>query len=83
MSELEVIEKIGTDAVRTLRRHKLSSGSTFMINSKDLPSKQSYLEFPDHSIHIVTLSGDAHSFVTIKVLDSVEINQVREKYSLY
>ncbi len=82
MSELEVIEKIGTNAVKKLRDNKLAAGVPFMINSKDLPSKQSYLEFPDHSIQIVTVSVDAHSFITVKVLDAREADLIRLKYNL-
>jgi hypothetical protein len=82
MGELEVIERIGTNAVKKLRDSKLAAGVPFMINSKDLPSKQSYLEFPDHSIQIVTVSADAHSFITVKVLDVHEADLIRLKYSL-
>jgi len=82
MSELEVIERIGTSAVKQLRDNKLAAGVPFMINSKDLPSKQSYLEYPDHSIQIVTVSADAHSFITVKVLDAREADLVRVKYNL-
>jgi hypothetical protein len=82
MGELEVIERIGTNAVKKLRDSKLAAGVPFMINSKDLPSKQSYLEYPDHSIQIVTVSVDAHSFITVRVLDTNEANLVRLKYKL-
>lgn len=82
MGELEVIERIGTNAVKKLRESKLAAGLPFMINSKDLPSKQCYLEFPDHSIQIVTVSADAHSFITIQILEPQEADLIRLKYSL-
>jgi hypothetical protein len=44
MNEVERLAKIGTDAVIKLRKEQLAAGEFFMINSNDLPSKQSYLE---------------------------------------
>lgn len=46
MTELEVLENIGTAAVKRLRKTKLSGGKPFMINSDDLSSGQIYLEYP-------------------------------------
>ncbi|WP_257670955.1 hypothetical protein [Parapedobacter tibetensis] len=53
MSELEVLENIGTSAVRRLRNSKLSTGKPFMINADELPSGQSYLEYPDGKVWVV------------------------------
>jgi hypothetical protein len=54
MSEIEVLENIATKAVHRLRADTLNSGQPFMINVDELPADQCYLEFPDHSIQLVT-----------------------------
>jgi hypothetical protein len=77
MSELEILENIGTVAVLELRKKKLTSGQPFMINSDDLPSKQSYMEYPDGSINIVTISSNERSFTIIRKLSFEEAKQVR------
>jgi hypothetical protein len=82
MSDLEVLEKIGTDAVLKLRRDKLATGKPFMINSTDLPSKQSYLEYPDGSINIVTVASDTRSFDVIRKLSNKEAESVRYRFGL-
>lgn len=82
MNELEILSQIGSLAVRKMREDKLASGIPFMINSKDLPSKQSYLEYPDRTIRIVTVSEDAHSFVTLQTLDHTQADAVRRRYKL-
>jgi hypothetical protein len=50
MTKLEEIQHLSSHVVRKLRKSKLAAGKPFMINSKNLPAQQSYLEFPDHSI---------------------------------
>lgn len=82
MSEIEVLQKIGSEAVKRLRKTKLASGKPFMINSQDLPNKQSYLEFPDKSIKIVTLSPNERGFTIINVLNIQEAKLIRQKYGL-
>ncbi|MGN6398483.1 MAG: hypothetical protein ACTHMI_23135 [Mucilaginibacter sp.] len=82
MSELEILEKIGTDAVLRLRKKKLAAGKPFMINSKDLPSTQSYLEYPDGSINIVTVAADSRSFEIVRKLSDKEAQSVRYRFSL-
>ena len=76
------LENIGKVAVRNLRMRKLQAGHPFMINSKDLPPKQSYLEYPDHSIRIVSISSDTRSFVKISELSSSEADKIRRKFNL-
>ena len=44
MSDLEVLENVGTAAVKRLRKQELAAGFPFMINSKDLPSIQCYMD---------------------------------------
>jgi hydrogenase maturation factor HypF (carbamoyltransferase family) len=75
-------ENIGKVAVRKLRMRKHHAGQPFMINSKDLPAKQSYLEYPDHSIRIVSIASDNRSFVTISELSRDEADKIRSKFNL-
>jgi len=82
MSGMEIIENVGTDAVRRLRSAKLNAGKPFMINSKDLPSQQSYMEFPDNTVKIVSVAANGQSFVTVVELSLEEANAVRSKYNL-
>ncbi len=76
------IEEIGNAAVRKLRKGKLQSGLPFMINSKELPSNQCYLEYPDGRIVLVTISKNERDFQLIRNLSAAEILYVREKYGL-
>jgi len=82
MSDLEVLENIGTAAVMQLRKEKLASGKSFMINSEELPAKQSYMEYPDGTINIVTIAPDERSFVTIRKLSDTEAQAVRHQFNL-
>ncbi|HEY5325989.1 MAG TPA: hypothetical protein VIJ27_03235 [Mucilaginibacter sp.] len=82
MSDLEVLENIGTDAVKRLRKQKLESGRPFMINSKELPSKQSYMEYPDKTISIVTAGLDSRSFITLRKLSEAEAGAIRKQFDL-
>lgn len=50
MLTLQNIEKKGTEAVKRLRIQKLEKGLPFIINSKELPSNQCYLEYPGGTI---------------------------------
>jgi hypothetical protein len=82
MSDLEVLEKIGTDAVKRLRKRKLASGQPFMINSKELPLKQSYLEYLDSTISIVTVAPDSRSFITVRKLTGTQAQSIRRRFNL-
>jgi len=82
MSDLEVLENIGTAAVMQLRKDKLASGKSFMINSEELPAKQSYMEYPDGTINIVTIAANERSFVTIRKLSDTEAQAVRHQFNL-
>lgn len=82
MSELEVLEHIGTTAVKRLRKNKLSAGKPFMINSDDLPSGQSYLEYPDGTIRIVKVSADSRSFTILEELNAGEAKAVRVSHGI-
>ncbi len=82
MSDLEVLENIGTAAVMHLRKEKLASGKSFMINSADLPAKQSYLEYPDGTINLVTIAPNERSFTTLRKLSVKEADALRRQFNL-
>ncbi|NTS39424.1 hypothetical protein HRG84_00785 [Flavisolibacter sp. BT320] len=76
------MESKGTAAVKHLRKQKLAAGVPFMINSNELPSNQCYLEFPDGSIQLVSLSKNGRDFNIIRDLSTQESQQVRVKFGL-
>jgi hypothetical protein len=82
MTALQIIEKIGNEAVQKLRLQKLRHGHPFMINSKDLEPNQCYLEYPDGSIQLVFLKNAAKEFTVIRTLSSPEELSVRRRYGL-
>ena len=65
MTALQSIAKIGNDAVKELRLHKLRNGQPFMINSKDLKCNQCFLEYPDGTIQLVFLKPGARKVADI------------------
>jgi hypothetical protein len=79
---LSEIELIGSNAVKKLRENKLQKGLPFMINSKNLPSNQAYLEYPNGSIAIVQIYKSAQDFTVIKELDIYEVSKIRTWYNL-
>lgn len=81
MTALQTIEQIGNEAVRKLRLQKLRNGRPFMINSKDLPTDQCYLEFPDGIIKLVQLKHSAKDFTVLRILSADEEQTVRRKYN--
>ncbi|HVI44050.1 MAG TPA: hypothetical protein VM802_04255 [Chitinophaga sp.] len=82
MTELQKLDKIGTDAVRRLRLKKLHDGFPFMINSRELPSDQCYFEYPNGSIKLMVLQPSARDFKIIRELSEIEALKIREKYNL-
>ncbi|KGO91353.1 hypothetical protein [Flavobacterium subsaxonicum] len=82
MNSIEEIKQIGATAVRKLRLKKLSAGQPFMINSRSLPQNQSYLEFPDSTIKIVTVAPGGRSFSEIRKLSAQEASEIRMAYKL-
>ena len=82
MTEFQKLEKTGSDAVKMLRLSKLRSGIPFMINAKELPGNQCYLEFPDGKIQLVTISTSGTDFVILRELSTLEIADVRKRYNL-
>ena len=82
MLDLKKIEITGTAAVKRLRIKKLQSGYPFMINSRELPGNQCYLEYPDGSIKLVTIKKSSRDFTIIRELTQQEKKTLRAKYKL-
>lgn len=82
MKQLQEIERTGNAAVRKLRMNKFRKGHPFMINSKDLPGYQCYLEYPNGSIVLVSITKEARDFTTIRQLSLLEENSLRLRYNL-
>ena len=82
MTDVQKIERTGNDAVKMLRRDKLRKGMPFMINAKELPGNQCYLEFPDGKILLVTISSTGSDFVILRELSEIENTDVRKRYNL-
>ena len=82
MSEIEVLEEVATKAVHRLRVDTLSSGQPFMINVKGLPSNQCYLEFPDHSIQLVTFVQGKNDFIPIRTLRTRDRERLKKRLGL-
>jgi len=82
MTDFRAIERAGTDAVKQLRIDKLSNGLPFMINSKDLPSAECYIEYPDGHISLATLSASKRDFNVIRDLSFEEADIIRKRYNL-
>lgn len=82
MGTIEELKAISGTVVRRLRKQKLDNGKPFLIWSNKLPKNQSYLEYPDRSIKIVTVSPDLKSFTVIKELTSGQAQLIRKKLNL-
>jgi hypothetical protein len=61
MAQIQEIERTGTTAVKRLHIRKPRNGHSFMINSKDLPGKQCYLEHPNGTIVLATIKKSARN----------------------
>jgi hypothetical protein len=82
MLKTEDLERIGTNAVRELRINKFKNGNPFLINSKDLPSNQCYLEYANGKIILASFSSGSHDFVIIRELTDQESMALRAKLEL-
>lgn len=82
MGTIEELKAVGGIVVRRLRRQKLDNGKPFLIWTSKLPKNQSYLEYPDHSIKIVTLSPDLKSFTIIEELSTRQAHVIRQELNL-
>jgi len=66
LKSIEAMKQTGNAAVRRLRKQKFAKGLPFMINSRDLPQNESYLEYPDGRMVIIRISGSLHNFTVVK-----------------
>jgi hypothetical protein len=82
MNNIQSLVDISNQVVRKHREQKLNSGKPFMINTPDLPDKQSYLEYPNHSIKLVKLSANGKTFEVIKELSTSEVEKLRKQLGL-
>ena len=82
MTRIQEIERNGTAAVKRLRIKKFENGHPFMINSKELPGNQCYLEYPDGSMLLVSVVKSARDFTVIRKLSRPEENKIRIRYNL-
>jgi len=72
----------GINAVRRLRISKLRNGHPFLIYSKDLPTRQAYLEFPEGKILLVTVKVGEQEFTTLRELSKDENSAIRTELNL-
>ncbi|GAA4805101.1 hypothetical protein GCM10023231_37830 [Olivibacter ginsenosidimutans] len=83
MGTVEELKTVGSSVVRRLRKQKLDNGRPFLIWSDKLPKNQSYLEYPDHSIKVVTVSQDLNSFTVVRELTKTQEKAVRIEFNLF
>lgn len=83
-TDTKIQEHRGTQAVQRLRKLKLKNGHPFMINSKDLPPNQCYLEYPDGKVHLVSISSvTSRNLKILRELSSTESQILRLKFHLH
>jgi hypothetical protein len=82
MNDVQRLVKSGSDAVKMLRNDKLRKGMPFMINAKELPGNQCYLEYPDGKILLVAISSSGNDFLVLRELTTIENTDVRKRYNL-
>ncbi|MHB1178955.1 MAG: hypothetical protein ACYCZO_11575 [Daejeonella sp.] len=83
MGTIEELKVISSTVVRRLRRQKLENGKPFLIWSNKLPKNQSYLEYPDYSIKIVTVAPNLKSFTIVEELTNVQAQVIRCELNLF
>jgi len=76
------VEKVGTSAVKKLRLDRLNNGIPFMINSRELPKEQCYLEYPTGIIKLAQISADKNDFSIIREFSLTESTAIRRKFHL-
>jgi hypothetical protein len=67
--------------VKKLREQKLRAGLPFMINVKDLPSNQCYLEYPNGVIKLVSVVSSTRDINVVAELNPLEANNLRERFN--
>jgi len=81
MATLEKTSSQGTNRVRKLREEKLKMGLPFMINTKELASNQCYLEYPDGTIKLITVSHRTNDIDIIGELTANEAETLRDRFN--
>jgi hypothetical protein len=82
MKNMNEIETLGINAVKKLRKSRLSRGDFFMINSNSLPPDQCYLEYPGGAIKLAMFESGAKNFTIVHELEIEESSNLRKKFNL-
>lgn len=82
LKSIEAMKQTGNAAVRRLRKQKFAKGLPFMINSRDLPQNESYLEYPDGRMVIIRVAGSLHNFIVVKEIPAEMSINIRRQYQL-
>jgi hypothetical protein len=72
----------GTRAVKKMRLEQLSKGIPFMINSRDLPDAQCYLEYANGIIKLAQICADHRDFEIIQEYSLMESDLIRRRFHL-
>jgi hypothetical protein len=80
--DVKGVELQGINAVKKLRRDRLSRGDFFMINLNSLPASHCYLEFPQGVAKLVAYESGAKDFTVIRELDTDEYRSLLRKFDL-
>ena len=75
-------DKITLQAIKTLRKHKLSQGIPFMINSDILDPHQCFIEHPDGLTKIAEADAKGFDFVTLHEYSLEDSNRLRRKLNI-
>ena len=79
---MKEVEKLGYEAIKLLRKQKLSQGLPFMINSDMLDPYQCFLEYPDGIIKIVEADSKRIDFRVVFEFSRRDSNRLRKKFGL-
>lgn len=82
MKKIKEKEALGINAVKKLRRNRLSRGDFFMINLNSLPPDHCYLEFPGGIIKLAICEPGAKDFTIVRELENEEGADLRKKFDL-
>lgn len=80
--EFKQLERTGNAAIKRLRLKKLQDGLPFMINSRELPGNQCYLEYPGGTIKLVTMQSSSRDFKVLRELTPNEAAGILARYHL-
>jgi hypothetical protein len=80
MSIVKIKSKKGSNAVKELRKQKLRNGLPFMINVKELPTNECYLEYPNGSIKLITVVHSTRNIDIVRELSPTEATLLRRRF---